>query len=788
MRWLGLAGLALALACSEAPRQEVSPGGLEPEDTALAPVGASEAPLGDVLEVGRSRTPLQPWATGKASVATDGEGFLTVWRDQRSGGIFGARVKKDGKVLDPTGLILNPGNRLPFSRGGPVAVAFDGTDYLVVWRGDPDVIGVRVRRDGTVVDLEGFRILHVDSGDEPAVACDDGGRCLVVVLDIGGDDANVVRGVRVTREPGVPPVAVPIARGEVSSPRVAWTGSRFLVVWDEERSEGLDILGARVELDGTLLDATPFVISGASGDQRTPDVARAGDLMWVVWEDSRRGERDIFGARVREATVLDGEGLALSTAAGAQSAPRVEDAGDLRSFVLWTDARDEKHVRVRGARVADDGTLVNRLGFPVSSEDFPAEEAVDLACRRDMCLATYQAPLTLPPYYEPQGYSVLATRLTLPRGALDSPALELSRSAPAQLFPAMAWGEDSYLVVWQEADDEDGPTLRATRVRRDGGVVDREGVRLPSAPGASHPAVAFDGREFLVVWQEPHPAGEDIRGARVSASGRLLDRASLAISRAPVRQLSPSVAGGAGGFLVVWEDSRDGALFDLRYTPFAARVSREGRVLDPEGLRLAPPARYGTEPDVVSMGRDFLVAWSGIGIEGTRVSPEGVVLDPAGLALSPPTFFFEHAPALAFDGTTALVVWVRSGDVLGTRVAPDGAVVGPPGFTVSSAPEDQWMVNVTFDGARHRVVWLETRPPANPLNPLSVREARVTPDGQVLDGGPAPALPDVTTDFPFASPPALAGDGAGGALLLHTRFLTDPKSHSLRLVGRRLLD
>jgi hypothetical protein len=248
------------------------------------------------------------------------------------------------------------------------------------------------------------------------------------------------------------------------------------------------------------------------------------------------------------------------------------------------------------------------------------------------------------------------------------------------------------------------------------------------------------------------------------------------------------VAGGRGRFLVVWEDARDGELFDLRFTPFAARVAEDGTVLDPEGLRLAPPARYGTEPDVVHVKDRFLVAWTGIGIEGTRVAYDGTVLDPGGLALSPPSFLIENAPALSFDGSAALVVWARYGDIVGTRVAPDGSVLGVPGFPISAAPEEQGLPEVTFDGVHHRVAWLDTRPPTSAANPLSVHGARVAGDGTVLEPGGVLLMPEVFTAFPTATPPALAGNGKGGALLLHTRFDEDPGVHSFRLVGQRLGD
>lgn len=788
LRWVGLAGLTLLFACGGLAPGEARSAGDAPaaEPLALANGQVGDGPHGDVLEVGKKGLQFQPLAIGTASVATDGELSLAVWRDQRSGNIFGARVSASGAVLDPAGLALNPSGRGAFDRGGPVAVAFNGTDFLVVWRGDPDVVGVRVRRDGTVLDPGGFLITRADSSGDPSVACNGAGRCLVVVLDIGDDDDNSVIGAFVEGGVGLPGSRLRVARGQLSVPRVAWTGTRFLVVWDEERGESRDVLGARVTPEGLVLDRPGFVISAASGEQRAPAVARAGDVAWVVWEDTRRGQSDIFGARVREdGTVLEPAGVAISTASRAQHEPRVASVGD-KSFVVWTDERGGERSRIRGARVAADGTVINRAGFPVYERTSGRLEHPALACGAAQCLTVFESPLAFPPYGVSMGSFVLGTRLTMRRGAQDRPALELSTAAPAQHFPTVAWGEDSALLVWQEFRDERGPTIVAARIRRDGTVLDPDGLALPSAPGSSHPAVAYDSGQFLVVWQEPHPAGEDIRGARVSTAGELLDGTSIPISTAPVRQLSPSVAGGGGRFLVAWEDTRASELFDLRFTPFAARVSGAGAVLDRRGLPLAPPERFGLDPDVVFMGRDFLVAWTGIGIEGTRVSSSGAVLDAAGLALSPPSFLFEGSPTLSFDGATALVAWTKFGDIVASRVTPAGTLVGPAGFRLTESPQEEGLPDATFDGTRHRVAWLDSRSSTRAPNPLDIHGARVATDGTVLEPGGVELLPEVFTDFPFTAPPALAGDGRGGALLVHTRYLDAERVRNSRLVGRRL--
>ena len=56
---------------------------------------------------------------------------------------------------------------------------------------------------------------------------------------------------------------------------------------------------------------------------------------------------------------------------------------------------------------------------------------------------------------------------------------------------------------------------------------------VPAPDYQENPAVAFDGANFLVVWQDYRSGGDsDIYGARVTPEGTVLDPAGFVISRA----------------------------------------------------------------------------------------------------------------------------------------------------------------------------------------------------------------------------------------------------------------
>src|SRR5690606_11739804 len=125
----------------------------------------------------------------------------------------------------------------------------------------------------------------------------------------------------------------------------------------------------------------------------------------------------------------------------------------------------------------------------------------------------------------------------------------------------------------------------------------------------------------------------DLYGVRVSGSGTVLDPAGFPISAANGNQRNPAVAFDGTNYLVVWEDTRLSATGDI----FAARVSPSGTVLDAEGLSLSARFSAQAHPAVAFDGTNYLVVWDDGGatrnIYGALVSRAGAVLDSSAIAI-----------------------------------------------------------------------------------------------------------------------------------------------------------
>ena len=85
-------------------------------------------------------------------LAFDGTNYLAAWREGSSA-VLGGRVDQFGNHLDGSGVSVGAGVEQ--------AVAFDGTNYFVVWNtigGPPTIRGARVSTGGVVVDPAGIPI------------------------------------------------------------------------------------------------------------------------------------------------------------------------------------------------------------------------------------------------------------------------------------------------------------------------------------------------------------------------------------------------------------------------------------------------------------------------------------------------------------------------------------------------------------------------------------------------------------------------------------------------------
>ncbi|HEY6002414.1 MAG TPA: hypothetical protein VIV57_06025, partial [Anaeromyxobacter sp.] len=347
---------------------------------------------------------------------------------------------------------------------------------------------------------------------------------------------------------------------------------------------------------------------------------------------------------------------------------------------------------------------------------------------------------------------------------------------------AVGFGRSGYLVVWTWPGGVTGDDIYGARMSASGEPI---GSPFPISTAAGEqqtPAVAFDGENWLVVFQD-HRAGQylNVYGARVRADGTVLDPDGIPIATQVDHQARPAVAFDGTNFLVVWADHRSGRQWDV----YGSRVARDGTVLDADGIAISTAASHQLDPAVAFDGTNYLVVWQDLrsgeyDIYCARLSPAGLVLDADGIAVST-AIHDQSAPAVVFDGTNHVIAWqdLRGGiasDILAARVSPDGVVLDGSGIPVAAADGAQGAPALAFDGAYTLVLWTDAA-----ALPASVRGARLDSAGTVLD--PAGfAVADGTGSAPMAA----GSDGAGRAIAAYG--VVDVATGAAQLRARALTD
>jgi len=668
-----------------------------------------------------------------ASVAFDGRNYFVVWQDLNRYQIVGARISPGGTLLDTFGILLCPdwyGQIYP-------AVAFDGSNYLVVWSdfrsGDLDIFGARVTPNGVVLDPEGFPIsTAIDFQLAPAVIFD-GTNYLVAWNDYrsGGYESDIYAA-RVTSDGEVlDPDGIAICTEPYNQTilhSIGFDRTNYLLAWHDDRDgdEYYDIYGARVSRNGTVIDPNGFVVSNASNNQMYPQVQFGGTDYLVVWFDDRNALDDyrIYGARVTPSgVVLDTQGIQIAQYPSVLPALSFDGTN---YFVVWTDVRSGWELDIYGARVTPSGVVLDTSGIPISTAEFDQYlPAIVFDGARYF---------TVWSDYRDENTDIYGARVT-PSGTVLDPdgiLLDYGYTSATQYASKAAFDGANFLVVWEDYRNDEGD-IYGVRVTPNGVVLDPAGIPIATTPGEQYsPAVAFDGTNYLVVWGDYRNWQDDIYGARVTPSGVVLDPDGIQITSSEMDEVSPAIAYDGRNYLVVWNFvDWENEKFDI----YGARVTPEGNVLD--HLSICSYEGWQTNPAVVK-GTTYLVVWADDrdgdwNIYGARVTPNGEVLDPNGIPISTAEFD-QNNPAVGYCPTGYLVVWAddRDGDwyydIYGARVNNNGVVVDTQGISVSIADGDQFGPALTFDGSKYLVVWTDSR-----NGDYDIYGARVTPTGDVLD-------------------------------------------------------
>jgi hypothetical protein len=455
-------------------------------------------------------------------------------------------------------------------------------------------------------------------------------------------------------------VSEPIPRN-LSTPDVAFGEGLYLLVWIEQRLGGTQpvnqLLGARVTPEGQVLDARGFAVATAAALRREPRVVAASDGFVVLWRESRHlGREETRFARVSvDGRVLDPEGVPLPSfdaqelgCAGASCLTVSSPVSRLRTLGF-------DHCGTLGAEHALE--IPPRTSSQSGPTVTPPRLASD-ACghwlafgqhdeqTREMSIALFG--------FEPDGQMRFGTTLhRLAAGTTTPPVLDLAANGAAEL-----------LVVWQQqVVDAAGGSAAPAVVELWSQRVDAAGAALSDArrlTTGTSPALGFTGSGYLLV------SGDEVLSAqRLDEAGAAVEAEPVVIRAQPRGLRGPArLAAGPDGALVVWEPKSTTIAGERN----VARLSREGELLDPDGLAVAATANRQRAPELAPEGDGYRLLFHDDrpdrpGLLGVRLDARARPLG-ASASVLPRTFAPGDEPRLHAVGTQHALIWPEGGEQL----------------------------------------------------------------------------------------------------------------------------
>ncbi|MEQ1728372.1 MAG: hypothetical protein ABL982_08305 [Vicinamibacterales bacterium] len=451
--------------------------------------------------------------------------------------------------------------------------------------------------------------------------------------------------------------------------------------------------GVRIGPAGEILDAQPFKISGApvSLIEWVDVVFDQTDFM-VTWSD---GFSQLRARRVRQdGTLVETEAVTLlapPTLPGPRTwGPQVAFNGTSH-LLVW----------IEGPQTAPrlSSMLVSRDLVPLSSPSALISTTVELPVPAvEAGAGEFQV-----------AWAEAGCMRTAKVTAAGTALAPVTVSCAGIDRPALVFGANQFLLVW--GDSRNGPSaeldLFAARVTTAGVLLDPNGFSVMPGPNSQHlPRAAFDGTNYFLVWQDH----SQIRGARVSPTGTVLDSPSLSVS--PGNTVDSSLTFGNGRYLVTsTEQTANGGL--LR----GVRLEPNGVAVAPNPLRLRVVANRQTAPAVASSGQSFMAVWEDDRfrtISGARYLGDGGLLDSAPILLSEPATQYSvgaHNPAVTFDGEQYVVAFqgpiVQPIRIVVRRVAVDGGLIDATPLAISTGQRHASSPRIASNGASVLVAWSE---------------------------------------------------------------------------------
>jgi hypothetical protein len=224
-------------------------------------------------------------------------------------------------------------------------------------------------------------------------------------------------------------------------PAAAWSGSEFGVAWQDERDGGFEIYFKRVS-ESMAPVGTAIRVTNALGTSRVPAIAWSGSEYGVVWEDNRdAGDHEIYFTRLSPTGSKIGSDVRLTNFPGQSLDPEIVWAGS-RWGVAW---HDDGWVNMEIAFASLDPTA-SLASPPVRvTQDSSVSEGVDIVWNGSAYGLAWRDNRT--------GNGDIYFALLAADGTKLAGDDQVTNTAGLSIHPAIAWSGSAFGIAWKEEED-----------------------------------------------------------------------------------------------------------------------------------------------------------------------------------------------------------------------------------------------------------------------------------------------------------------------------------------------
>ncbi|HOW52507.1 MAG TPA: hypothetical protein PLV42_10750 [bacterium] len=603
-------------------------------------------------------------------------------------------------------------------------IAFDGTNYLVVWsdgRGllGSDIYGTFISAEGKIITNNGFMInARAEMQVTPSIIFD-GVNYFVVWIDYGNSPSKPgsIYGARISVTGKIlDPEGIPINISEDNSKHqifLGFDGTNYLVAWKEwvESKTGTYIFAKRISKNGEVIDSKEIAIGAVSYDASF-SISFDGSNYLIAWV-SADSERIMLGNILKsDGLLLFDKNIVLDSSSSKRGTALFFDGE--KHFLVWTedvtcDETGEPCPKLYGSFVDKEGTVLNSEAILILDIDENIVSPQIVADGVNFFLvwgvAFYNG------FYN--YYATSIDQVSYETGdVLEIYNTNDQYGGGSKL--SLAFNGESYMFTlplysrkWHDDD------IYGKRMSRSGKILDEKEFLISNGSNEQKtPVVTFDGTRFFVAWEDVrHDDITRISAVWIGEGEKATLPITVEINRNTFGFNLLSTVYDGGYYILLW------SIIDQTFNDtivYASMIDKDGNIYYPDGTSLAGIS-YSTA-DGFALGTNHntcLLVYEGY------ETINGIVFNGESLLKSENVGSFKLSRGtpgsmrIASDGSNYFIVWPKyeseksTYNIYGIRVAGNGKLINTKEITIATKKEPMGQPSIDYDGENYLVSWTD---------------------------------------------------------------------------------